>query len=158
MNYSKLLIISILTIFLLLPALHAGGADVRLVFWFDRARPLDTFKFQAYDLRRKEFTPDVDRWLAVMKKDFPGYDAYTRDVDLAGERGETDNLKVGSAVLREFLVLGGRYGYDFGGYDYQAPARPVPFHSLPRVGTRPAYTGVPSASYPFPVPYPRPHP
>jgi hypothetical protein len=158
MKPATLFLISFLT---LAQARGAEGADIRIVFWFDRARPLDTFKFQSYDLRKKEFTPDVERWLAVMKKDYPGYDAYTRDIDLARERGQTDNLKIGSAILREFYLLGDRNGYTFLAPPPRLPAatRSAPMPMLPRVGPSPPRSFEPASSpSPFPVPYPRPHP
>ena len=116
-------------------SLPASGGEIRILFWFDRARPLDTFKFQAYDLRKQEFTPAVEGWIKATRDTSPGYDAYTRDVDLARERGETENLKIGSVITREFIRVGDRIGYQFGTYSGVvsgaagggAPtARPVP--------------------------------
>src|SRR4051794_14611257 len=91
---------------LLAHAPQAAGADFRVAYWFDRGRPLETFKFQPYDLRKKEFTPDVERWLRMMQDKYPGYEAYTRDVDLSRLKGGTDKLKVGSAITGEFLAVG----------------------------------------------------
>jgi hypothetical protein len=110
----------------------APAADMRIVFWYDRARPLDTFKFQSYDLRKHQYTPEVERWATMTRQKYPGFEVYTRDVDLTREVGQTDNLKIGSAITREFMVLGARHG--------------------------PTGTATSPAWSPFPVPYPRPHP
>lgn len=151
----------------LLPSLPAAGGEIRVLFWYDRGRPLDTFKFQAYDLRKQEFTPEVARWLNATRDGFPSYKAYARDIDLSRERGETDKLKIGSAITREFLGLGARYGYDFGGSTgtgagSDSASRQAARSALPRPITRPGaapYKPAESAApSPFPVPYPRPHP
>lgn len=78
-----------------------------------------------------------------MKRDYPGYEAYTRDVVLAREQGHTDNLKIGSAVLREFYLLGDRNGYTFAGTTTSTAGpppripgavRPTPMRTLPAGG------------------------
>ncbi len=141
----------------------AMAADVRLVFWYERARPLDTFKFQSYDLRKKQFTPEVERWMVLMKRKYPGYDVYTREIDLSQEHGATDNLKIGSAITREFLSFGALHGASFAGYSGPSPnilsgTKPSTFHTIPRVGNGPLGLSAPPALYPVPMPYPRPHP
>src|SRR5262249_32781724 len=60
-------------------------AALRIVFWYDRDRPLDTFRYRVYDLRKNEFTPEVERWLADVRARFPRFEAYTRDVILSRE-------------------------------------------------------------------------
>ena len=144
-------------------ALPAPGADIRIAYWYNRGRPLDTFKFQAYDLRKKEFSPDAEAWLTLMKQKFPAYEAYTRDVDLSREKGETDKLKIGSAITREFIGVGSQYGYSFGvpsapdtvaSMRAKEPVRPL-FLPTPRYSSRPEGA---TTSSPFPIPYVRPHP
>lgn len=149
---------------LLYPATPSRAADrpepdLRLVVWYDRARPLETFRYQVYDLRRHEFTPKVGAWVARVRASYPRYEVDTRDVVLARERGDTEKLRIGSAVIREFLVLGTAHGYDFGGMTSGGavppgvPTRPV--RPLPR---RPSHSTSPaSPTGPFPIPYPRPH-
>jgi hypothetical protein len=147
---------------------RGAAPDFKVVFWYDRRRPLDTFKYQVYDLRKSEFTPEVGRWLTLMKEKYPGYEAYAREVVLAREEGGTEKLKIGSAIIREFLVVGTEHGYDFGGYagmgrfdprDTSQPSRPSRVPSMSRPNRLPASPYLPpAASSPFPLPYPRPHP
>jgi hypothetical protein len=153
----------------LLPAwpASASASDYRVVFWYDRARPLDTFKYQAYDLRKGQFTPEVERWLALMKEKYPNYNAYTRDIDLTREQGDTEKHKIGSAIVREFVVLGTAHGYDFAGVSpgarppLSAPAmtrseaRPSVFRPMPGSST-PLFTPGTSPPPTFPVPFPFP--
>jgi hypothetical protein len=146
------------------------SADLRIVFWYDRARPLDTFQYRVYDLRKHEFTHEVERWLADVRARFPRFEAYTRDVVLSQERGETEKLKTGSVVVREFLVIGSYYGYDFGGFMPGSPSLSPPRRSPslvnpivpPRRPTPPLFSAPGSGPIgnpnPFPYPYPRPHP
>jgi hypothetical protein len=142
-------------------------ADLRVVIWYARARPLETFDYRVYDLRKGEYTPRVDDWLALVRRQYPGYAAYTRDVDLARERGATDRLKAGSAVLREFYVLAAERGYDLSPLlpsrrGTSAPPSmphaltPLPQLRLPEMS--PATTPLLPEGSPFPYPYPRPHP
>ena len=163
MNAMVRAIITMAGCFLILPALQAAGGEIRIVYWFDKGRPLDTFKFQAYDLRKTEFTPDVERWLSATKAKFPAYEVYTRDVDLSRERGETDKLKIGSAIVREFLIVGDQHGYTFGPYSGPSVGRtevvqPRQMRPITRSGMPPLNPVMPSTSSPFPFPYPRPHP
>lgn len=141
--------------------------DVRIVFWFDRARPLDTFRYQAYDLARREYTPAVDAWLARLRKEYPGYAAYARDVDASRGQGDTRDHRIGHAILQEFLGVGLQHGYDFGGYlpgiGPSAPLFPS-YRPSPALRPTPGRPGLPAgvspAPTPFPVPFPfpRPHP
>lgn len=139
--------------------------ELRIAYWYDRRRPLQTFRHQVYDLRRKEYTPEVDRWLALVRERYPGYEAYVRDVSLAKLRGDTENHKIGAAVVDEFLFVGVQHGYDFGPVPggpsrlgLSATGRPgSPLQALPRVGsTQPLSSPMPP--FPVPIPYPRPHP
>jgi hypothetical protein len=142
------------------------GPDVRIVFWYDRKRPLETFRHQVYDLRKHEYTPAVERWFKRMRERYEGYDAYSRDIVVEREHGDTEKHKIGSAIVREFLVVGSAYGYDFGGFaagGSRGPGgvssfHPTPSRPLPRVGTSPFIPVAPSVPFPVPYPYPRPHP
>ena len=151
----------------------ATRADFKIVYWYDRKRPLDTFHHQAYDLRKGEFTPGVESWLAMMKRDFPDYAAYARPLALSAQEGENDNYKIGDAVVQEFLVIAAQSGINLGGYvprspssspTYRAPLSSYPPGSgsfTPRpfrgVGSQ-SPTSVSPPLTPFPIPYPRPHP
>ena len=47
-------------------------ADYKVVIWYRQDRPLDTFKYQIYDVRKGEYTPAVDAWLELMRIEAPG--------------------------------------------------------------------------------------
>ncbi|MGZ3415554.1 MAG: hypothetical protein ACXVAT_17180, partial [Isosphaeraceae bacterium] len=74
----------------------AGHTDFKVVVWYRRDRPLDTFKYQVYDVRKGQYTPAVDAWIQLLRTKYPAYDVTIREVDLAREQGETESLKVGS--------------------------------------------------------------
>ena len=105
-------------------------ADYKVVIWYRQDRPLDTFKYQIYDVRKGEYTPAVDAWLELMRSKHPAYLVAVRDVDLSREKGETESLKVGSVVMRELtaaaslegIVVGGPIG---GGLSRPSPRGPV---------------------------------
>lgn len=140
--------------------------DLRIVFWYERARPLDTFHYQVYDMRKGEYTAAVDRWLSSVARDYPGFAAYVREVSLARELGANDRLRTGSAILREFLALqaelGGDIGPSAGGLTQPAPPgmRPASRPSQGLTSRPPAGLDLSPAvnMSPFPFPYPRPHP
>lgn len=153
------------------PSATSRHADFKVAIWYRRDRPLDTFRYQIYDLRKGQYTEAVDDWLTLMRTSFPTYEAVVRDVDLAREKGETESLKVGSIIRQELLAAAALEGVFIGG------AAAGPSRSLyPRPGLPPAPERVgrpfppshglpgtidlnpPGPSYPVPVPYPRPHP
>ena len=153
------------------PSATSRHADFKVAIWYRRDRPLDTFRYQIYDLRKGQYTEAVDDWLTLMRTSFPTYEAVVRDVDLAREKGETESLKVGSIIRQELLAAAALEGVFIGG------AAGGPSRSLyPRPGLPPAPEWVgrpfpparglpgtidlnpPRPSYPVPVPYPRPHP
>jgi hypothetical protein len=143
-------------------------ADLKIAFWYDRNRPLDTFRYQVYDLAKGEDSPELDRWMKTIRDRFPSYSAYTREFDLSRVHGDTRNHKIGTAIQSEFLAVGTAHGYDFGGYvpgvdrlpsASPRPFRPFPVRPLPTPrGRTPELPGPPSSRFPVPIPYPRPHP
>jgi hypothetical protein len=146
--------------------------DFRVIVWYRRDRPLDTFKYQTYDLRKGEYTDAVDDWLELMRAKFGKYEVIVREVTLSQESGTTESLKVGSVVKRELLAAAALEGVFVGEPGYRGSARPPSlrqappaapdhFRSSPRL--RPGAPGAmnlnpPGPSFPFPIPYPRPHP
>jgi len=161
--------------------------DFKIAFWFRRDDPLNTFQFQAYDLRKGQYNPAVvEAWLTRIQRDYPSYKAYIRDVRLAP--GEEARKKVASVIIEEHIATGGPYtgvglhgtrdsifGNAVGSF-YHPPGFGLtseapryfgraefakPLRGLPEVGNGLGSAGVVSPpSYPFPVPfpYPRPHP
>jgi hypothetical protein len=148
-------------------------ADYRVVIWYRQDRPLDTFKYQIYDMRKGEYTPAVDAWLELMRSKHLAYVVTVRDVDLRREKGETESLKVGAVVVRELtaaaslegIVMGGSVG---AGLPRAATPRPGPATPPRGITSRRLPPGMgwpgaadinpPSYTYPFPVPFPRPRP
>jgi hypothetical protein len=148
-----------------------GGTDFKVVIWYRRDRPLETFKYQVYDLRRGEYTPAVDAWVELVRTKYTAYHVALHRVDLADEQGDTESLKVGSVVKRELMAAaaleGVVIGYGVPGYQVPtiAPTTTLPARMSstrpPLQGSTPdrsSYLNPPGASLPFPVPYPRPHP
>ena len=64
----------------------AGHTDFRVVVWYRRDRPLETFKYQVYDVRKGQYTPAVDAWIQLLRTKYPAYDITIREVDLAREQ------------------------------------------------------------------------
>jgi hypothetical protein len=139
------------------PAPHV---DLKILFWYDRNHPLESFKQQVYDVRKGEYTPRVDAWLAMVKKQHPHYVAYVREIDLARFRGTNDSLKAGDAIIAEFLAVAFENGVDLTGPPrIYAGARPTErAKPLIRGSSAPAFLAPGAGSSPFPIPYPRPHP
>ena len=96
------------------PAATPGHTDFKVVVWYRRDRPLDTFKYQVYDLRKGQYTPAVDVWIQLPRTKYPGYDVTIREVDLAREQGETESLKVGSVIKRELMAAAALEGIVIG--------------------------------------------
>ncbi|WP_165228254.1 hypothetical protein [Aquisphaera insulae] len=153
--------------------LAAGPAQViayRVVVYYRRDRPLDTFQYQIYDLRKGEYNKAVEDWEALMKSRFPDYEVRVRPVDLAREKGETEKLKVGAVIQRELLAAAALQGVFVGGppmivpaASSPAPRRLSPSPALPGLSPpdgrfTPLNLGPPAYSFPVPVPYPRPFP
>jgi hypothetical protein len=143
-------------------------ADFKVAVWYRRDRPLETFQYQIYDVRKREYTPAVDHWLALMRSKYTNYFVAVRDVDLSREKGETELLKVGAVIKRDLLAAAGMAGVFLG---EPATRSPIPRPGLPgrpemfdQPSTlRPRGSGAidlnpPGPSFPVPVPYPRPHP
>ena len=137
--------------------------DLKIAFWYDRSRPLETFRYQVYDLRKHEFSQSVIDWLELLEQRFPRYDAYIRNVRLSGGPEKAEKLEIGDAIVREFLVVGTAHGYDFSGVSVGSMARPSSSKSASRsvrVRTpvfRPDGASGPGGA-PFPFPFPRPRP
>jgi hypothetical protein len=156
-------------------SLRPTGADVRhtqancdfkVVVWYRRADSLGTFKYEVYDVRKGEFTPDVEKWIATVRLKYPGYTALVRDVDLKREKGANEKLKVGSVVKRDLAVAAAIAGIG-GGSSFEVDIGPK--NSSQNISPRPQRQPRPPAvdrsflntsppSFPVPVPYSRPHP
>jgi hypothetical protein len=163
------------------PSRHAGSfanppsrIDYKVITWFRRDQPLATFKYQFYDVRNGEYTPAVDTWLELMRTKHPAYVVTVRHVDITREKGQTEMLKVGSVIKRELAAVAGLEGVFVGDGTAAGISRLPAF--TPSLGSstapkglfrpgpmgpridRSLYANPPSSGFPFPVPYPRPHP
>jgi hypothetical protein len=156
-----------------------GAAAIKLVLWYDRARPFETFRFRAYDLGKGEYTKAVDDWMALMERSYPGYTVAVRDLpamegDPAGRIAaavEDEKLALARLILEKYSMGSPRrnltYGSGYSGFSWSPQSSVLnrnvsPFaNAIPRslypLGA--AHT-VPSQPYlfPTPMPYPRPHP
>ena len=88
------------------PPATPGSADFRVVVWYRRDQPLETFKYQAYDERRGEYTPAVDDWITLLRTKYPAYQIRVRNVFLDREKGVTEALKEVTATY-DFTVANG---------------------------------------------------
>jgi hypothetical protein len=82
----------------------AKAGDFKVLVWYRKDDSLRTFKYEIYDVRKGEYTPNVDEWIKNVQAKFPAYYVKVRDVDLKRENGETERLKVGSVVKRELFA------------------------------------------------------
>jgi hypothetical protein len=154
------------------PIAGSGPADFRVVVWYRRDQPLDTFQYQAYDQRKGEYTPAVDDWITLLRTKYPAYQVRVRNVFLDREKGATEALKVGSVIHEELLGAAALQGVILGPPTLRPAARPLiprtEVLAAPAVLGRPAplgaafpdrsYLNPPARSFPVPLPYPRPHP
>jgi hypothetical protein len=156
------------------PSATSHGADFVVAIWYRRDQPLDTFKYQVYDLRKGQYSKAVDDWLALMRAKYTTYVVIVRTVNLDDELGQTESLKVGSVIKRELLAAAALQGVFLG----KEGSAGLPRSFLPWPGVQPApvptlrpspvRAGLPGAgvrnlnppgpSFPVPMPYPRPHP
>ncbi len=105
------------------PKATSKHADFKVVVWYRLDRPLDTFKYQVYDLRKGQYTAAVDAWIELMRTKYPGYYLAIRDVRLGHEQGDTEMLKVGAVVKRELMAVAALEGVVVG---YGVPRYQVP--------------------------------
>jgi hypothetical protein len=148
------------------------NADFKVLVWYLRTDPLGTFQYQVYDLRKGELTPAVDAWVRNVEKNYPAYLVVARSVDLKRERGETESLKVGSVIKRELFVAAAIAGVFLGGGPPVISSGPslgssssalsassgALFRPLGAAGIDRSYLNPPGTLFPFPIPFPRPHP
>jgi hypothetical protein len=157
----------------------APTSDLVVVFWFRAKDPLGTLRYQTYDVRKGQYTTQVDDWLSLVMAQYPDYIAFRRPLDLKGRdparaveeavRAERDELaraltQVAKDRLREARLRDARLLYERG---YLGPttwgARPGSSASRSRVAPLyppgdSGYRSTPRYLFPNPFPYPRPHP
>lgn len=148
-------------------AAESPRVDFKVVTWYDRANPVATFQYRGYDVRKGEYTPAVDAWLATMREEHPGCQVVVQDVDLAREPGPTELRKVGSVIHRELLAAAAAEGLFMGPSARDVVGRaPRALRLRPIADPGPYLPSVPMSfepaptpyGFPVPMPYPRPHP
>jgi hypothetical protein len=145
---------------------QAAGADFKVLVWYRRDDALGTFKYQVYDLRKKEYSAAVDAWIKDIPAKYPAYIVLVRDVDLKRAKGETEMLKVGSVIKRELMAAAAMSGIAIGeglrmqpGATYLGPSQPARVNRLPGLPqVDRSFLNQNPTPFPVPVPYPRPHP
>lgn len=144
--------------------LDLAGVDYVVLVWYRGDDALATFQHQTYDVRKGEYTGAVDDWLAMMRSKHPRYVVRALRVDLARERGATEQLKVGSVIHRELLLAAAQSGVVLGAPIQIGPGPYASQRPAPRPGVRAEMPGAGGATdinpvgrtTPFPIPYPRP--
>jgi hypothetical protein len=142
---------------------HPARVDYKVLVWYRLDDPLGTFKYQVYDVRKGQYTSAVDRWVAEVRKNFAGYLVVVRDVDLARERGATEQLRVGAVIRRDLAAAAASSGIILGGTSVRVGPSPL---SSPSRTTQPArlpgginqnrdYVNPSPVPFPVPIPYPR---
>jgi hypothetical protein len=77
-----------------LPSRAAGPADAgpsppptasvyKLLIWYDRSRPFDSFQYRAYNVTRGQYTKAVDDWMVLVRREFPRYTVAVRELTIA---------------------------------------------------------------------------
>lgn len=150
-----------------LTAAESPRVDYKVLTWYDRSDPVATFQYRGYDVRKGEYTPAVDAWLATMREKHPNYKVVVQDVDLAREPGPTDLRKVGSVIHRELLAAAAAEGLFMGPSARDVVGKEPRSVRLRRIAEpRPYLPSVPMSfdqnptpyGFPVPIPFPRPHP
>jgi hypothetical protein len=157
-----------------------GKPTFRLVIWYDRRRPFETFHHRAYDLAKGEYTKAVDDWRMLMERSYPGYTVLVRD--RAVTAGDSADKVLAAVADEEELALAksimqahgfgdtqrrSNYSAGYHGFSWSpqttAPRRDssslknaVPHSFSPLGAAHPAPS--PTYLFPNPMPYPRPHP
>jgi hypothetical protein len=142
---------------------RAPHIDFKVLVWYRLDDPLGTFKYQAYDLRRGQYTSAVDAWVKETRARFPAYVVIVRELDLEREKGQTERLKVGAVIKRELTVAAGAAGIFPGGpMSVGTPPQTTGSPSSTRSGQLPgvasqdrSYNNPSPTNFPVPVPYPR---
>jgi hypothetical protein len=114
------------------------GADYVVLIWYGQDRPLETFQYQIYDVRKGEYTAAVDDWIKAVREKYPGYLVRVLPVDLARERGATEKLKVGSVIHRELLMAAAQSGVFLGAPLQIGPGPLTSQRQAPSVNRMPA--------------------
>jgi hypothetical protein len=143
-------------------------ADYKVLIWYRKSDPIATFKYEIYDLRKGEYTPQADEWIKDVRAKYPAYRVAVRDIDLARENGKTELLKVGSVINRELVAAAAVAGIVMGpgqtdsrpaGYGVFGGAPSAAFNrgsGLSRSRTSPGinrdYLKPSTSPYPIPVP------
>jgi hypothetical protein len=160
------------------------GHVFKVVVWYERKRPFETFQHRAYDVSKGEYTWKVDDWVEMVGREYPGYDVNVQEVVIGGGDPATEVASVvGEEKLRLARIILQKYGVRRGGLatagagrsrSNRSPFRHEVFKPVAPLGsasvTRFPALGASGTSSPYPMrsaggflspnpfPYPRPHP
>lgn len=148
----------------------------KVAFCYERSRPSQSFRYQVYDLSKRQFDQEaIQRWLELIRSQFPGHTAYVKDITTVRRPGQDEQAALMAAIAQEKEVIVGTHRQsvrsddsrptDFGRLMHPSisgyhPARSLGRSSMGRsFGGRSSFGPLPSSNTsPFPNPYPRPHP
>ncbi|WP_406697222.1 hypothetical protein V5E97_00160 [Singulisphaera sp. Ch08] len=158
------------------PGESAARSEYKVAFWYDRNQPVSTFRYQIYDLGKKQFDPQtVGRWLELIQSRFPDHKAFLKEFSIAQGAGKDEQAVLLEKIEQEKQIVVERYRRALSNEVYRPtnfgrlmhpsisgynPARSTKRYSFgsPVGGSSGTDYGPSSPTYPTPYPYPRPHP
>jgi hypothetical protein len=147
-------------------------AEYKVVFWFDGT----TWRSQAYNVRKGEYTAAVDNWVNRVKFDAfgfarPGHMATVREISLpeapagsfkerlaAAIRDELERTLRGGTLPRHSWIYPFPISHGSGPIDNDRPRARSVLVPIPSPGASGVDPLTLPQSSPFPYPYARPHP
>lgn len=83
-----------------------GPPDYKLVYWFDWAKPIQTFHHKAYDVKAGGYPSEaVQAWKASLRQSHPRYAVLIRDAWLSELPGDSVDAKLKEAVHRQYIEV-----------------------------------------------------
>lgn len=93
------------------PEEEAPRSGYKVAFWYDHARPIQSFQYQVYDLAKGQYDHQaVSHWLDIIKSKFPGHTAYVKDILPVRESGKDEHAALMAAIEREKQKVGEMMG------------------------------------------------
>jgi hypothetical protein len=83
----------------------ASKGPLKVICWYAKRDPVQTFQYKAYDVSKGQYSPAVDEWLKLVEQRFPDYVAYVRTLDLNPLSSETERQQVAHLIGRELTVI-----------------------------------------------------
>lgn len=142
--------------------------DFKLVCWFKRSNPVNTFQCMPYNVGKGQYTAKVDEWLEMMHEHFPNYRAYVKPVWISTKE-HVDVEETLAGVIRHERMMAGGEDVDYipqnstilsASVGYEPSATQANRGSMTIPGSGGGAAAYVPQPYPFPNPFPytRPHP